>query len=189
MYYVSGKVTSQSGSTIHRSYNEPKILGRKVNVLNDHTDAGFYYDGNDKIQGYLGWDYSDETDEMYFSYTENATYAYTMLDGYLVAIYREEIWDPVQQNYYYGPWHYDGTRISDESTVAVPVDDSNVLYPETVIDHELIVTPILWFPDGTSFSFEDFFDENSFTKLIDDYNYIINTYLTITDQEQDTNEK
>lgn len=189
MYYVSGKISSQSGSTIHKSYNEPKIIGHKVNVLNDHTDAGFYYDGSDKIQGYLGWDYSDMPDEMYFSYTENATHAYTVLDGYFVGIYREEIWDPVKQNYYYGAWHYNGTRISDESTVVVPVNDNDVLYVETVIDHELHVIPILWFPDGTSFSFEDFFDENSFTKLIDDYNDIINTYLTITDQEQDSDDK
>ncbi len=189
MYYVSGKISSQSGSTIHKSYNEPKIIGRKVNVLNDHTDAGFYYDGNDKIQGYLGWDYTDVNDEMFYSYPENPTFAYTIVDGYLVGIEREEIWDPVKQNYYYGAWHYNGTRISDESTVVVPVNDNDVLYVETVIDHELHVIPILWFPDGTSFSFEDFFDENSFTKLIDDYNDIINTYLTITDQEQDSDDK
>ena len=188
-YYVSGKISSQSGSTIHVSYNEPTILGRKVNVLNDNTDAGFYYDGNDKIQGYLGWDYSDMTDEIYYTYTENATYAYTILDGYFVNIYRNENWDPVKNCYYYGPWHYNGTRLSDESTVVVTVDDSKVLYPETIIDHELVVTPILWFPDGTSFSFKDFFVENSFSKLIDVYNDIINTYLTITDQEQDPDDK
>lgn len=42
---------------------------------------------------------------------------------------------------------------------------------------------MLWFPDGTSFVMEDFFDEGSFAKLIDDYNDIINTYLSITGQK------
>ena len=46
-------------------------------------------------------------------------------------------------------------------------------------------TPILTFPDLTNFSFPDFFDNVSFKNLIDDYNDIINTYLSITGQERD----
>lgn len=48
-----------------------------------------------------------------------------------------------------------------------------------------MLDPLLIFPDQTSFRFEDFFDEDSFSKLIDDYNEIIDTYLSITGQERD----
>ena len=43
--------------------------------------------------------------------------------------------------------------------------------------------PVLMFPDLTSFAFEDYFDEVSFNKLIDDYNDIIDTYNSITGQD------
>jgi hypothetical protein len=41
------------------------------------------------------------------------------------------------------------------------------------------------FPDQTSYTFTDFFDENSFGNLIDDCDDIADTYLTITGQERD----
>lgn len=190
-YYANGRIVSRKGSTIHTNYYDLDVLGNMVNVLNDHTDAGFYYDGNDRLQGYMGWDYIDEPDEMYFSYTDDARRAYTEVDGYLVSVYRNEIWDDVNHCYYLGPWYYDGYSIDGEDYSAhiVTVPDNKVIFPETVIAHEYLVAPVLWFPDGTSFSMGDFFDENSFSKLIDDYNEIINTYLSITGQEQDPNDR
>ena len=68
-------------------------------------------------------------------------------------------------------------------SVALDVDEKDVIFPDMLVDHEYDMTPVLWFPDNTSFMFEDFFDEDSFSNLINDYNEIIDTYLSITGQE------
>ena len=80
------------------------------------------------------------------------------------------------------PWIYYGNNIETGESVEVVVDDSAVITPE-IISHYYSIAPVLWFPDGTSFAVEDFFDEGSFAKLIDDYNDIIDTYLSITGQK------
>ena len=58
-------------------------------------------------------------------------------------------------------------------------------FPSAIMIRDYEVSPILMFPDQTSFSMEDFFDEDSFSKIIDDYNDIVDTYLSITGQERD----
>ena len=91
-------------------------------------------------------------------------------------------WDSDLQTEVLSPWTYYGHNIETGESVEMVVDDSDVITPE-LITHYYSIVPVLWFPDGTSFVMEDFFDEGSFAKLIDDYNDIINTYLSITGQK------
>ncbi|MDE5657286.1 MAG: hypothetical protein K2I19_09480, partial [Muribaculaceae bacterium] len=179
-----GKIQSQSGNTVHVTDADIEVLGAQVNLLNSYTDVGFYYDGDDKLQGYLGWDYVEDIESYYWEYDVPLTRGFCRVDGYLVSVNRRMIWDENSQTKVPGPWTYFAV---DKSTpgvfrvVDVVVDDSDVITPE-ILSHYYTISPVLWFPDGTSFAVEDFFDEESFSKLIDDYNDIINTYLSITGQ-------
>ena len=101
---------------------------------------------------------------------------------YLVSVSRFLKWDSDLQTEVLSPWTYYGHNIEAGESVEMVVDDSDVITPE-LITHYYSIAPVLWFPDGTSFVMEDFFDEGSFAKLIDDYNDIINTYLSITGQK------
>lgn len=184
--YSAGKIQSQSGNTVHVTATDLDILGKQINVMNDHFDAGFYYDGEEKLQGYLGWDMEEDHWEYSNSSEEPITYGYTRIDGQLVSVTRDCEWNYETETYTYGPWYCYAYNHDNGESQKFPVDESAVFFPE-ITHHEYDIVPVMWFPDGTSFSFGDFFDEDSFTKLIDDYNDIINTYLSITGQEQDEN--
>ena len=92
----------------------------------------------------------------------------------------------------YGPWQIYGYRYDENGEYlgneTINVDEKDLIYPEIVYTHYYNITPMLLFPDNTSFYMEDFFDSTSFTKLIDDYNEIIDTYLNITGQERGSDE-
>ncbi|MDE5930583.1 MAG: hypothetical protein K2H03_08905, partial [Muribaculaceae bacterium] len=88
-----------------------------------------------------------------------------------------------------GPWYYEG-RIFDPDTynteyVKVEIDESQIVYPSDVVEHSYELEPHLVFPDQTSFAFGEFFDELSFSDLVDEYNNIIDTYLSITGQDEE----
>lgn len=182
--YSYGKIQSQSGNTVHVTDADIEVLGTQVNLLNSYTDVGFYYDGDDKLQGYLGWDYVEDIESFYWEYDVPLTRGFCRVDDYLVSVDRYSKWDDELQTEVMTPWTY---YAIDKSTpgvcrgVEVVVDDSEVITPE-ILTHYYSISPVLWFPDGTSFAVEDFFDKESFSKLIDDYNDIINTYLSITGQ-------
>ncbi|MBO4942367.1 MAG: hypothetical protein J6C95_02935 [Muribaculaceae bacterium] len=194
-YYTNGKVFKKEGSSVHVTTYDLDILGAQVNTLNSYTDAGFYYDGDSKLQGYLGWEYMEEPDE-YYPYYDDKTRAYMVMDGYLLDVNRQIDYryneatgmdEPI-----YGPWQIYGYRYDENGEYlgneTINVDEKDLIYPEIVYTHYYNITPMLLFPDNTSFYMEDFFDSTSFTKLIDDYNEIIDTYLNITGQERGSDE-
>lgn len=195
-FYTYGKIIKDEGSSVHVSTFDNDILGTHVNTLNSYTDAGFYYDGDSKLQGYLGWEYTEELEENYPYYGYDKTYAYAKIDGYLFQTYRtieyEQVYNPVDNVYeekpVYGPWIIYGSVYDENGNYVeektINVDEKDLIYPEIIYDHFYSITPLLLFPDNTSFYMEDFFDKTSFTKLIDDYNEIIDTYLNITGQER-----
>lgn len=177
-----GKILSQTGNTLHTTYEDLEVMGAQVNLLNNYTDVGFYYDGDGKLQGYLGWDYVEKIEDNYQYYDEPLTRGFCRMGEYLVSVSRFLKWDSDLQTEVLSPWTYYGHNIETGESVEMVVDDSDVITPE-LITHYYSIAPVLWFPDGTSFVMEDFFDEGSFAKLIDDYNDIINTYLSITGQK------
>lgn len=159
------------------------LVNRKALYLNNYSDAYFCYDKNNRLQGFLSWDvtedvwdspdYSDPVWEM----------GYLLVDGYAVEVSRtasEYYYDPSTDKYVttWNPWHaygYDGNGM----WTSIEVDSSRVVRPNIVRHHYYEVQPMLVFTDLTSFMFEDFFDEISFRKLLDDCEEIIDTYENI----------
>lgn len=187
-YYCTGKVISANDNAVHYQYNDPKIVEDQTDCLNSYLDANFSYDGDRKVQGYLGFEMKEEIwdNNMYWDDNDIKTYGYTVLNGYLFSVNREVSQEFDGENWVnkYGPWKINGWSESGED-ISITVPGEDVIFPATMYEHEYCMTPLLQFPDQTSFYFEDFFDEDSFSKLIDDYNDIIDTYLSITGQERD----
>lgn len=181
-YYSYGKLLSRNGDEIHVAATEEAIYDSYAACLNDYTDAAFYYDGNTRLQGYLGWDVCDDIDLSYMEWG-NDSYGYVILDnGMMVYATR----DGQDTGWYYQGYRDDGQGHYDY--VKTYVDESQVIHPTAVHTHWAETKPLLYFPDQTSFYFEDFFDEISFKSLIDDYNEIIDTYLSITGQDRDSDD-
>lgn len=153
--------------------------------LNNYADATFHYDRKPQIQGYISFETLEDfwEDQPWYNQTDNFT-GFTVVDGLLVYVTRDIIRDG--GNTTYGPWHY---TICDEenwdNSTDVEVADSKVIYPKVIKYIDYSVSPILTFPDQTSFAFEDFFDETSFKTLINDYEDIISTYDTIVGRDRD----
>lgn len=186
-YTGGSKILSGSNNgTLHITDADTGIFASQANFLNSYSDAGFYYDGTEKLQGYLGWDYTEDVYERTAYYDpEYDTYAYTRIGDILLPVSRDKLYDN-QGNPYYTQWHLNGSRRTSDQWeyVETPVDDSKVIRPQVFQEHYYDLSPVLWFPDGTSFAFGDFFDENTFRTLIDDYDDIIDTYFKITGQER-----
>ena len=116
-----------------------------------------------------------------------------IVDGFVVNVYRNVDWvynETINDSeQVVGPWHYSGSRFNEDTNeweyTDVEVKEADVQFPSAIMIRDYEVSPILMFPDQTSFSMEDFFDEDSFSKIIDDYNDIVDTYLSITGQERD----
>ena len=177
-----GKVLSSDGNSIHVCEEPTDKYERTAAYLNDYTDAGFYYDGDKALQGYFGYETGDEIEDRWVNDSEYDGYA--IVDGRLLSIYREGEYDPATGSWIWGPWGY---KLYGESgdPIFVAVDDSKVLHPGAIYMHYYNVEPMLLFPDRTSFAMDTFFDNTSFAKLVDDYNEIIDTYLSITGQTKD----
>ena len=188
-----GKVLSINGNTIHVADNDYDLTDNIVNTLNSYTDANFRYDHDSKVQGYVAFDIKEEIwdNEIYYGYggNEPKSDGYTIIDNFLYRVFRE-VWqeyDESKGDYVYrtGPWKLFARNETTGEEASITVENDDVIFPEIIYEHEYMLMPLLIFPDQTSFSFEDFFDEDSFSKLIDDYNEIIDTYLSITGQERD----
>lgn len=187
-----GKILSNNGNTIHVADNDYDIADKVVTNLNSYTDANFRYDHDPKVQGYLGFDIKDEIwdNEQYYGYgNEPNSNGYTIIDNFLYRVHRD-VWqeyDESKGDYVYrtGPWKIYAWNETTGEEASITVENDDVIFPEMIYEHEYMPDPLLIFPDQTSFRFEDFFDEDSFSKLIDDYNEIIDTYLSITGQERD----
>lgn len=153
--------------------------------LNNYADASFYYDNKPALQGYLTFDAMEDSWEYTPWYdTDSPRSGYTIIDGYLVYVNRDQNWS--ENGYIYGPWHY---TIYDENNwdniEYVEVAEDKVIFPKVLNIVDYTISPVLTFPDLTSFALEDFFDESSFKTLINDYEDIISTYDTIVDRDDD----
>lgn len=188
-----GRIISNNGNTIHIAYNDYDLTDNVVASLNPYTDANFKYDHDTKVQGYLGFDISEEIWDcpQYYGYGDDMPRlnGYTVIDNFLYRVYRD-VWQEYDESkgesvYRTGSWKIYAWNETTGEDASITVENDDVIFPEMIYEHEYMPDPLLIFPDQTSFRFEDFFDENSFSTLIDDYNEIIDTYLSITGQERD----
>lgn len=151
--------------------------------LNDYADAQFFYDGKPGLQGFLAF----ENQEVYYDsiLSEYNDYGYIITDNRLISVSRSSYWNDETQTYEDNVWSYFGPVIVDgqKEWRHIKVDEKDVIHPAKIRYTEMEVTPLLTFPDMTTYAFEDFFDENSFSDLINDYEEIIKTYEKITGQE------
>ena len=187
--YSNGKILSRNGDTFEVTSEEKSINERHVKYLNNYTDVTFHYDGEAQAQGYLTWYVNEEIDDWY-PYTDDYN-GYIIKDGHLISVRRDYIGsedvngDWVEK---YSDWQYSYDIEGPDGNYEYgnqSVDESELVNVEALRKVYYNDTPILTFPDLTNFSFPDFFDNVSFKNLIDDYNDIINTYLSITGQERD----
>jgi len=181
---TSGKILNTNGTKYDVTGYESTIVDKHVLCLNNYLDTYFCYDGNKKLQGYLTWDNIDTVDD-YYPETD-ARSAFTIVNGHLTGIYRDSNYEYINGDWVevFGPWKYTWYDYNGNGEpIEVVVPENNVIRPSVIREHFLSATPMLTFPDLTTFMFEDFFSKISFQTLIDDYNEIINTYLTITGQE------
>ena len=188
--YCEGKIVSSNSdkSEITVSEYEPNIVDKWVSYFNNYSDVAFYYDGKPQLQGYLSWDAVEDIEDYHHYYNSDwDTYAYTIVDGLLIYVSRDYEYqynDKGERVMVYGPWHYSAYD-QDWNRTKIEVDDKDIIRPAIINTVYLEAMPKLTFPDLTSFMFEDFFDEISFKKLIDDFDAIVDTYLTITGQDDE----
>ncbi len=186
--WTYGKVIGSKNGTYDITHTDSSITEKHLQFLNNYVDATFHYDGDKQIQGYISWDLNEDVEES--GTWQSDTDGYTIVDGYLVSVWRNKDYNYTpsgEEVITYGDWKYSASyEENDEYDYReITVDDKDVFNPETLRRFYYEKAPLLVFPDLTSFSFEDFFDEVSFKALIDDYNDIIDTYLNITGQEKD----
>lgn len=149
--------------SVDKSYRDR--MERLVDYLNDYTDAQFFYDGEDAMQGYVSFDQLSKSWNDYYYPEYYDDWAFVIEEGYLTDVYKMD-----------GGWYYAGSGI--------PLAGEPDLVRPSIIRHEYYeVSPLLNFFDMTTYAFEDFFDDRTFTILIDDYEDIIDTYETITGQK------
>lgn len=149
--------------------DEEEWLEKAKNHFNNFSDVAFYYDMKPEMQGFLGFDTYDDV------------YEYEPWEGNHYAIVNDYLFY-VNQN---DKGYYISTYTADDDWSPIYLDEKDVFSPTVINEHWYELTPILYFPDMTSFYFEDFFDEGSFSKLINDYEDIIDTYLSITGQDEE----
>lgn len=188
MTYCSGVVISWANGELVKTYDSPDVTADIEAYLNNYTDAAFYYEGEPQLQGFLSWEVTEDDYDMW----TDGSMPYTIVgDNQLVYLTHENIFDLdewgnevwIGESDYYGYYAYKDTEQGEYVRKFVRVPDDKVIKPNVIIDRSYEIMPLLVFPDLSSYSFEDYFDEVSFKKLIDDYNDIIDTYLDLTGQQ------
>lgn len=194
-FYTYGKLLDKVGNVWYATDQDRSVVEAYAESLNSYIDAGFFYDGTAKQQGYLGWDVVEDEWDRYTDWHDGEsirTNGFIIVDGFVVNVYRNVDWvfneTTNEHEQVVGPWGYRALPVDNRPEVFVEVKEADVQFPSAIMIRGYEVAPILMFPDQTSFSMEDFFDEGSFSKLIDDYNDIVDTYLSITGQERDNND-
>ncbi len=173
------------------AYNKENVVENIVSHLGNYSDLQFFYDGKSTMQGFLGWETGESVDEYeFYSGSESEpTSGYVVIDGLLVSVYRPTnwIWDEVNQRekLYYEDWRYEmyNEELCDYKVVIVDAD--KVIVPQLIRTIEYVTTPLVIFPDLTTYALEDYFTESSFQKLIDDYDDIINVFKKICNIKDD----
>lgn len=161
---------NSDGSVITVSYDEEEEERQKEDIigyLENYTDVQFFYDGEPTMQGFLSFDLWDDAWDDSYDWSESNYFGYFIEDGRLKYAYKED-----------GKWMY---NYWSEDAREIPAED--MLFPSKIKYVEREIAPRLTFSDMTSYSFEDFFDEATFTDLINDYESIIDTYESITGQK------
>jgi hypothetical protein len=187
-FIIGDKVIAQKGNEFTVTDENENLTRQHVQTANNYFDIYFHYDGGSNVEGYINLDVTEDSHESNYYYGDDLiiTWAHALIDGYLVAVHRDydyEYDDEGNKTIVYGPWFC--YVFNDEERVEKEVDESALVWPSTITYVYYEITPSLVFPDQTSYTFTDFFDENSFGNLIDDCNDIADTYLTITGQERD----
>lgn len=152
---VSGKVSS---------------IGHLYDISNEDSDLGYISNGVwDDIKNTCTYIYDDinvlqkqaahfnDFSDISFSYDHNG-----IVQGYLTWDVSEDI----------DSWETDGYW--DETA------GEYIQRPHTHVSIYYDVMPLLVFPDQTSFAITDYFNEDSFSRLVDDYNEIIDTYYSVS---------
>ena len=173
--------------------------GREMNVSNgvkhlgDYTDIKFFYDGKKTMQGLLSWEPKEEIDEQenwFEEWESNKMSGYTIYKEKIISVRREP-------EYYYNEtteqtefrltgWFIEGYHTETGESKKITVSEKDVFFPAMTrrIYHES--EPVLIFPDMTIFAFGDYFTNDSFSKLVDDYKDLINLFkeiCNITDED------
>lgn len=178
-YYYKGlsNIVSHSDnySVVTCAYDSPEDYEDEAAALNDYSDVSFSYDGEKEIRGYLNFDVT-ESDS--YTWNEEGYQTYALVGGQLTHV--SEGYDGNKPCWYYERatslneyGELDGNTIE-----KVYVDEKDVLRPViTVLEYG--TNPVLTFPDGTSFMLGDFFTEDSFKVVVDDYHSIIDAFDAI----------
>lgn len=172
-FYHDGKASllSDDNTVLTSQWSDtPEEMMPYVNALNDYSDISFYYDGDKILQGFLGFDLSEYRNKW------NTYSQYVIINGYLVSTYE------------YDGDYWVSLYDSNDNWIKLPIvefdlSEKDVISPVMEVEQFCDITPILIFPDGTSFLLDDFFDEVSFKNLINDYDDVIDTYHEITGQK------
>lgn len=179
-YVVS---TNSDKSKVTKTCDNTEVLNDIVRKLADHTDITFGYDNDNQVQGYLTFGICSDSDEMGYEYEwqneENPSlqWGFAIVENHLVSVSREK--DGETQKW--SDWKYNMWNPDKGESKYISVNEKDVFFPTTLTTVYYDVEPRLMFKDGTNFSFENFFDEMSFRKLIDDWDSIVDTYETIVD--------
>lgn len=191
--YSRGFVEKADNEMVIICNDDLKSIERKVNVLNNYCDASFYYDGAKQLQGFLSFDVREDNEDYTNYWGDDPTVyggGFTVVGGKLIEVTRnlDIVSDPsmdAEEIVKLQSWHYfmyPPAEMNCEPKI-VTVAEKDVIHPLVTRNKYLEITPLLVFPDLSSHMFETYFDENTFSGLIDDYYDIINTYNKITGQD------
>ena len=188
------KILKRKGDRFDVTGTDEAVITDKADYLNRYTDVSFRYDGEKNVQGCLTFEVYDEEEDRYIYTDEYNSYVVLTNGGkeHLVSVHRDIDWivdGEGNPHKVVSPWYYNAYKVGEDDHYIdgekIEVDESQLVYPSDVVDHYYEVEPHLVFPDQTSFAFGEFFDELSFSDLVDEYNNIIDTYLSITGQDKE----
>jgi hypothetical protein len=182
------KIIQQKGNEYTVTNEDKDMALREAQTAANYFDCYFHYDGNSNTEGYVTIDVVEDSEERWVY--ENDYYSYAVIDGYLVRAQRDWEWvydDEGNRTEVYGPWYcykYNDDN-DDYRSEQLEIDESALVHPSTITDVYYDIVPTMVFPDQTSYNFVDFFDNNSFGNIIDDYKDIVHTYHSITGQDDE----
>lgn len=155
----------------YRYYGDKDFIASQADFLSRYSDLYFTYDGKPGMQGFITYGVHEDLDE----WEQSGRYIYVKMDGEPQDNYGDYGYytDPEGNThwcYYFDwldVWAYEKYEEFD--------------IPATVFEYDYELMPYLTFPDGTSYEFDEneFFNEKSFSLLIDDYDVIVDTYESI----------
>jgi hypothetical protein len=184
-YIYGDKIIRQKGNEYTVSSEEKDIAMREAQTAANYFDCYFHYDGGNNAEGYVTIDVTEDYENRWVSQNHD-TYSMAVIDGYLVDAHRDyDSYIDANENMVtvYGPWYCKTSGSGQPGTLEI--DESALVQPSAITAVYYDIVPTLVFPDQTSYNFVDFFDNNSFGNIIDDYKDIVHTYHSITGQDDE----